>query len=128
MSWKPTTWKKSQRKLPTRQPYHPNYQEFSHGIATTEGYKAYYPDTTTWRSLVAGMLRGCDDTYQTVMSMARQKAFQELHMQRSQMIDQLTVGPFQLYYCKGKHNIHLSVVNCPKHISGSDCTLHLAQH
>ena len=82
-------------------------------FATTEGYLAY-TGCTTWSRLVARMLREHDDIYQAVMSMARQRSFQELHMQRSQMIDQLTVGPFKLYYRKGKHNMHLSVVNCPK--------------
>ena len=68
-------------------------------FATTEGYVAY---GTTWSTLVARMLKECDDIYQAVMSMARQRAFLELHMQRSQMIDQLTVGLFKLYYLR--HN------------------------
>ena len=66
-------------------------------FATTEGYQAY-SGSTTWSILVGRMLRECDDTYQTVMSMARQRAFLKLQMQPSQMIDQLTVGPFKLYY------------------------------
>ena len=89
-------------------------------FATTEGYLAYGGDKT-WSILVAEILRECNDTYQNGMSMVRQRAFQELKMQQSQMIDQLTVGPFQLYYHRPNQSKHLSVVNCLNHICGSDC-------
>ena len=75
-----------------------HFTNFYIELATTQGYEG----NTTWSTVVARMLRERDNTYHNVMSMVRHSAFQEPWMQQSEMILQLNVGPFTLYYCKSE--------------------------
>lgn len=72
---------------------------FRMDYATIQGHVA--SDGHTWMSPLARMLRNpskCDETYQNVVAKVNEEVYKKRKRQRPQVVDQLTVGTFGLYY------------------------------
>ena len=72
---------------------------FRMDYATIQGYVV--SDEHTWMSPLARMLRNpsmCDETYQNVVAKVNKEVYKKEKRQRPQVVDQLNVGTFGLYY------------------------------
>ena len=69
---------------------------FRMDYATIQGYVV--SDEHTWMSPLARMLSTCNETYQNVVAKVNKEVFEKGKRQRPQVVDQLTVGEFGLYY------------------------------
>lgn len=72
---------------------------FRMDYATIQGYAV--SDEHTWMSPLACMLRNpsmSDETYQNVVAKVNEEVYKKEKKQRPQVVDQLTVGTFGLYY------------------------------